>query len=261
MQRMRTMRQVAALLLTLLLVMAGCSNDDDKATDQSEATSVKSDEVEVATSTTAAGTTTTTVSPDSAGYGDNPELDALYEACRDGFMADCDTLYINAPAESRYEAFGATCGERERRPGVCAIPKDAGPYKYGDDPSLDALWDACEEGEMSQCDALYEDPANPFLSEYWTFASTCGERYEEPRTCSEDEVPQDAMRYGDDDVLDTLYDRCKDGEMAACDDLFRRAPADSDYEEFGLSCGKRTDGTEQCIDSDADGDTTTTTEK
>lgn len=255
---MRTTRRVAILLMALVLIAAGCSNDDKDSKDGSQTTSVDSDKVASATSTSVVGTTTTTVSADSAGYGDIPELDALYEACRDGFMADCDTLYINAPAESRYEAFGANCGDRERRPGVCAVPKDSGPYKYGDDPSLDALWDACEEGEMGQCDALYDDPATPYLSEYWQFAATCGERFESPRVCGDDEVPEDAMNYGDDDVLDALYDRCKDGDMPACDDLFRRAPADSDYEAFGLSCGKRTDGTELCVEEEPGKNTTTT---
>ncbi|MCV2393924.1 hypothetical protein OEB99_06365 [Actinotalea sp. M2MS4P-6] len=44
----------------------------------------------------------------------------------------------------------------------------------GDDPSLDALWYACDGGDMAACDQLYND--SPFGSEYETFGDTCGGR-------------------------------------------------------------------------------------
>jgi hypothetical protein len=45
--------------------------------------------------------------------------------------------------------------------------------------------------------------------------------------------------YGDDPVLDAIYDRCADGSMSACDNLFLQSPPDSNYEAFGAFCGLR----------------------
>ncbi len=45
--------------------------------------------------------------------------------------------------------------------------------------------------------------------------------------------------YGDDRELDLLWDRCEDGDGAACDELFERSPVGSGYEAFGVSCGDR----------------------
>jgi hypothetical protein len=46
---------------------------------------------------------------------------------------------------------------------------------------------------------------------------------------------------GDDEALDQLWHQCADGDGDACDRLFRAAPAGSDYETFGLTCGDRPD--------------------
>lgn len=45
---------------------------------------------------------------------------------------------------------------------------------YGDDPKLDALWDACEAGDLSVCNVLYgvSEPG----SAYEEFALSCGDR-------------------------------------------------------------------------------------
>jgi hypothetical protein len=47
-------------------------------------------------------------------YGDNANLDRLWERCADGSMAACDSLYEESAPGSRYEEFGATCGDRVR---------------------------------------------------------------------------------------------------------------------------------------------------
>lgn len=46
-------------------------------------------------------------------------------------------------------------------------------------------------------------------------------------------------KYGDDPELDKLWDKCKEGEGQACDQLFSKAPISSEYETFGLNCGNR----------------------
>lgn len=45
-------------------------------------------------------------------YGDNAELDALWDECADGSPVSCDSLYISSAVGSEYERFGGTCGDR-----------------------------------------------------------------------------------------------------------------------------------------------------
>ena len=45
-------------------------------------------------------------------YGDDPELDRLYDACAAGDGWSCDELYWQSPLNSEYEEFGDTCGFR-----------------------------------------------------------------------------------------------------------------------------------------------------
>ncbi len=47
---------------------------------------------------------------------------------------------------------------------------------YGDDPTLDGLWDSCEAGDGQACDDLFLQ--SPSGSEYEDFGDTCGNRYE-----------------------------------------------------------------------------------
>jgi len=46
-------------------------------------------------------------------YGDDAELDRLWEGCEGGDGAMCDQLFEVAPVDSEYESFGVTCGNRE----------------------------------------------------------------------------------------------------------------------------------------------------
>ena len=60
-------------------------------------------------------------------YGDDPDLDELWDACGSGEGGACNDLYAQTPAGSGYETFGWTCGERydlSRDPGTC--PADLG---------------------------------------------------------------------------------------------------------------------------------------
>lgn len=57
---------------------------------------------------------------------------------------------------------------------------------YGDNPTLDALWDRCEDGDGGACDQLYY--SSEFNSEYEEFGNTCGRRFElsdVPLSCAE----------------------------------------------------------------------------
>jgi hypothetical protein len=114
-------------------------------------------------------------------YGDDPELDALWDACEDGDPDACDDLWAEAPVDSEYEEFGYSCGGvvPEGETQVCSEALGGGSGEadtYGDDPTLDALWDACEDGDGQACDDLFFD--SPVGSEYEEFGKTCGGRLE-----------------------------------------------------------------------------------
>ena len=190
-------------------------------------------------------------------YGSDSELDALWDACADGDLAACDELYESAAEDSEYRTFGSTCGETETEShGDCAT--NAVPRAYGDDPELDALWDACADGDLAACDELYENAADD--SAYRVFGNTCGETSAAQSGGCEEELYADAQEpspsatveptpepsptpapelsptpapapssasapapwgsYGSDTGLDGLWDLCAGGDMVSCDDLY-----------------------------------------
>lgn len=124
-------------------------------------------------------------------YGDDPELDALWDACAGGSAEACDDLWGQAPVDSEYEEFGFSCGgvvpegEVEICSEVLGSSSDTGEsFTFGDDAALDALWQACSAGDGQACDDLYWD--SPIDSEYEAFGNTCGYRFPEadaPGTC------------------------------------------------------------------------------
>jgi hypothetical protein len=192
-------------------------------------------------------------------YGDNPELDALWDACAAGDMVACDDLYGSSRIGTEYERFGDTCGGQTDGGAYCAgsdpgsdAGSDAGPAPgvdpgatgtaYGDDPVLDALWDACAAEDLQACDDLYFD--SPSGSEYETFGDTCGGRTDGGSLCSSSSAA--AETYGDDPALDALWDACGSGDLAACDELYFSSGIGTEYEEFGETCGRTRDGSGLC---------------
>lgn len=57
-----------------------------------------------------------------------------------------------------------------------------GPWTFGADEALDALWGSCERGSGGACDRLFDDA--PIGSDYEVFGATCGSRGAEP-VCAE----------------------------------------------------------------------------
>ena len=51
--------------------------------------------------------------------------------------------------------------------------------------------------------------------------------------------PADWAVVGDDEGLDPYAERCHDGDMRACDELYSLAEPRSDYEYYALTCGGR----------------------
>lgn len=63
-------------------------------------------------------------------YGDDPELDALWDACEAGDDVACDDLYWESPLGSEYESFGLSCAGRgcggEEAAGAAVVVVDGG---------------------------------------------------------------------------------------------------------------------------------------
>lgn len=112
------------------------------------------------------------ISPDAQAYGDDPVLDVLYDHCREGNAAACKALLDAAPPGSSYldVQFAGLDG------GVGAVVAIAAPaieaQLYGDDATLDGLWDACAAAGFDACDQLYL--AAPSGSAYEAFGAECG---------------------------------------------------------------------------------------
>ena len=70
--------------------------------------------------------------------------------------------------------------------GLGVLLMTGGPQAYGDDPRLDALYDACERGSMRACDRLFEE--SPLFSEYEEFGLSCGGRSGLAMTCAGSEL-------------------------------------------------------------------------
>lgn len=115
---------IAAVVIVLLGVVGylAFSGNDDQEPVSSEA-AVTTTSTADTTTTSAADTTTTTDTIDGTGakrYGDNPQLDALYDDCADGDFAACDQLYAESDFGSEYRDFADTCGELNEPAGYCA---------------------------------------------------------------------------------------------------------------------------------------------
>lgn len=143
-------------------------------------------------------TPTPTSSAREGDYGDDPELDALWDECEAGDWQACDDLFLASPWDSEYEEFAATCGYRLDHTAWDCVSEMSGEegseedddggtslsdaYTYGDHEDLDVMWDACEVDAVL-CDLL--TALSPEGSEYKEFGRTCGGRVPEGvETCA-----------------------------------------------------------------------------
>ncbi len=115
--------------------------------------------------------------------GEDPELDTLAQACFEGDLLACDTLFLRSDVGGDLEAYSQTCGGRiERQNGApaCAdrfdavAPAPEAPGELGADAELDALAAACFDGDAGACDDLYL--RSPVDSDYEAYGATCGGR-------------------------------------------------------------------------------------
>jgi len=133
-----------------------------------------------------------------------------------------------------------------------SAPRDDA-FRYGDDDVLDDLWDECDAGDLAACDALYV--RSPVRSDYEWFGSTCGDRQRSRHGSCDVPAPVETVAppppmapsttattrpiygYGDDALMDSLWNACAAGELMACDQLYVVSPIGSAYEYFASTCG------------------------
>jgi hypothetical protein len=109
-------------------------------------------------------------------YGDDADLDLLYDDCEAGRNEACDLLFFESSAESEYETFATSCGGRSDgfswcTPGL-AFDDDGVPDPVPE--LLPRLREECGAGDMTSCDLLRRLAG--LGSDDESFGATCGER-------------------------------------------------------------------------------------
>ena len=94
------------------------------------------------------------------------------------------------------------------------------------------------------CDELAAEA--PSDTEYSWFGDTCGERTDGGGECWKLDGGDAPYTYGDDSFFDELWDGCNGENFDACRELYELAPVGSEYEQFGGTCGWRTDFPQVC---------------
>lgn len=105
------------------------------------------------------------------------EFADLADACFEGDMEACDTLYDSTPVDSSDEAYGATCGgriaEADVQPSACATII-TGPVEVPAEIVDQANAQACFDGDMLACDELFRTSEVESLDEL--YGAVCGGR-------------------------------------------------------------------------------------
>lgn len=132
-----------------------------------------------------------------------------------------------------------------------SVEASEGSPRSESDSRLDALWEACAEGDFESCDDLFLEA--PSGSSYEDFGDSCGNRNEPAGYCvdiyaseTSPAITPGGDGYGTDPGLDALWDDCEAGDYSACDDLFFAAEYGTEYSDFGDSCGYRNEPAGYC---------------
>ena len=132
------------------------------------------------------------------------------------------------------------------------------PTGLGTDAHLDALAQQCHDGSLLACDQLFD--LAPSGSGYEEYGMTCGGRVKsfDISACMDLQAqttsPPSAPPAGTDPGLDGYAQRCHDGLLSACDDLYSLSPPMSEYERYGMTCGGRVAVLTAATCDDLDGD-------
>jgi hypothetical protein len=175
------MTRIIVVLATFAVLITACGSDEGDFRDQLKAQdpSITDETVDcILAELDAVGLSVDDISDDAIGEGPLPA------GAQDAMLA-C-VLSDTGDAGSSSSESGATDGtapetdtespEGDSDSGVAG--------RYGTDPDLDALWDACDAGDGAACDDLYFQSA--IDTEYEEFGDTCGHRFDQsPGYCAE----------------------------------------------------------------------------
>jgi len=183
-----TKNQVRVLVTALVLVIAGCggsgqdglSAQDQQAVDQAIDALVQSGFSQRGASCYVNGLVETFGVDRIAEIGTGGQLPSEVSDRAAQLLVDCDVFSDLTGNTASGNTTGTTFGDYRD----LADPPDQveGPYDYGDDATLDALWDQCAAGSGDACDSLFFD--SPIGSMYEAFGNTCGNRPELDYDCS-----------------------------------------------------------------------------
>jgi len=136
--------------------------------------------------------------------------------CALGDMQVCDDLYRSAPAESPVSPFADTCAGRQ--------PEGTNQYCTAAFPAYEALVEVPSPAGSPTAPGATTTTVAP------TPAAPGGPI--PPAT-------QPPTGLGTDPAMDAYAQGCFDGDMEACDDLYRESPLASAYETYGDTCAGR----------------------
>jgi hypothetical protein len=256
------LRRVIILLMASALFAAACGTDKES-TDAAASTPPVAEATNSPTATTppstSSNTTTTTTTttapvedPPSITNPDRPwvrqERDALI--ARSGLNIEAANCVVDRLEREGFDlrllvwTDESTPAEASFVIGLCASTLTGGfnlpdptidsADDYGDDPSLDRLWDWCEGGDGASCDELWWTAADG--SAYEAYAESCGDRGGGAADCINSLPVSD---YGESALLDLWYDSCGDGYGLSCDSLYQTDGTAGAYTAFGQTCGER----------------------
>jgi hypothetical protein len=172
------------------------------------------------------------------GLGNDPTLDGLAQSCYDGDLAACDDLYRGAEPGTPYRNYGDTCaGRQAENSGTWCV--DA----FGAQPTDSVVVESSEPATLPPSTTTSTTLPVPSV----TTAPPSTVTTTPPLTTGPTQTPPGAIPpptleptgLGTDPALDALAQSCYDGDMAACDDLWRDSEAGSDYRNFGDTCAGR----------------------
>ena len=180
------------------------------------------------------------------GLGDDPTLDALAQSCYDGDLAACDDLYRDADPGTPYRNYGDTCAGRQddglgdlvrRRLRLAgSSPPSSEPQITDDRTDDDRRRPSSTVADLAADDVTTSPPSTP------TTAGADRRRHDDRRLDVPASVPPPTLEptgLGTDPALDALAQSCYDGDLAACDDLWRDSEPDSAYRNFADTCAGR----------------------
>lgn len=180
------------------------------------------------------------------GFPRDPGIDTTEGACLLRYVldnaADPAVALGGSPSDDDTEVFldgVEACFDADSQAIVFGDVAGSDAESYGDDPELDAVYDACADGNDRACDLLFE--LSFVDTEYGQMAMSCGgRRAPQESYCTAGIVPDASGWIGaDSPVLAELIADCEDGDMLTCDLLYWSSPFDSDHEHVGFTCGGR----------------------